>query len=398
MARHRTSTSAHPRLWAGVGAMLLGIAVVGIAYPMWWDHHSSTAGHVLLQRTRFASAVLSGRGTIVASCRIKAADAAAVPSRQQPGVLHIPAIGLTAPVLEGLSNSVLDVAVGHDPVTVWPGGLGESLLLAHDVSYFSGLARVRPGDAVIWTLGCERAVFRIIATSVTHPGSALSAPSSGYGLALITCWPTNALFWTPDRYVVETELISRQSLAHPATTLPPSLADLKVSAPPALAAEGLSVEKSGVRVGHLAISGSPSSAFREGPEPLAAAAAALREYVAVVKTTVAGNRSWWSALAVPGVPLPHPWSLAYDTNVTLVVKEGTVKGVVLSSAAASVTMAVHHGVLFVVGVDSRRYCVSPPEVIALWILRAIPRTAAGRGHCVGEVLTEDGMSIRGAGA
>lgn len=268
-------------------------------------------------------------------------------------MLAIPAIGMTAPVLQGLSNAVLDVAVGHDPLTVWPGDRGESLLLAHDVSYFSGLDRVRPGQTVTWTEGCQRAVFRVLGSTITQPGAAIRAPTSGSGLALITCWPTNALFWTADRYVVETELIARQWLARPTSVGPSKIVRLGVPVPPALAAEGLSLAQSGVLVGHLAISGAPSPAFRAGPEPLAVADAALREYAAAARTAAAGNRSWWAALAISGVPLPVPWSLAYDTNVTLRVRASTVEGAVLSSPAATVTLIVRDGVLLVAGVRVR---------------------------------------------
>jgi hypothetical protein len=164
--------------------------------------------------------------------------------------------------------------------------------------------------------------------------------------------PTNALFWTSDRYVVETELVARTSLSHPTTTQAPELVPLGVPAPPALAAEGLSLAQSGVLVGHLAISGSPSALFSEGPEPLEIAAAALRDYAAAVKTATAGNRSWWSDLAVTGIPLPVPWSIAYDTNITLVVDDATVKSIVLSSPAATVTLTIQGGVLFIAGVTT----------------------------------------------
>lgn len=336
------------------GVLLVGIAVAAAAYPLWWNHRSSTAGRTLLQHAALhTAAVLPGHSDRGAACRNKPGGQARRATPQQPGVLTIPAIGLTAPVLEGMSNAVLDVAVGHDPVTVWPGRRGESILLAHDVSYFSGLDRVRPGDLVIWTLGCRRTVFRVLGTIVTRPGVTLPVPSSGSGLALITCWPTNALFWTPNRYVVETERIAQQALAHPTTNRPPSLVALGVPAPAALAAEGLSLGQSGIPVGHLAIGGSPSLSFREGPEPLAVTNAALRDYAAAAKTAAAGNQSWWSALAVKGVPLPPPWPLAYDTNVTLVVRANTVERVVLSSPVETVTLTVRDGVLFVASVSAK---------------------------------------------
>ena len=341
--QHRLFSRSHSRFWAGVGVVLLALAVVGTVYPLWWNHHSSSSGAALLQRTGQSS-----------DCGSSAARGETIPTRRQPGVLKIPAIGLTAPVLDGLGNAVLNVAVGHDPTTVWPGHPGESLLLAHDVSYFSRLDRVRPGDLVTWALGCERVVFRVIRTEVTYPGATLTPPSSGSGLALITCWPTNALFWTPQRYVVTAELVAHHSLGYRATVRSPALLRLSVPAPAALVAQGLSAAKTGVLVGKLAITGSPSARFREGPEPLAIVAVALRAYVAAIKTAQAGNQSWWSALAVPGVALPSPWSLAYDTNVTIVVKANTVEGVVLSSTAATVTLAVHEGALVVTGVRTLR--------------------------------------------
>lgn len=330
--------------------MLIGIAVAGVVYPLWWNHRSVHAGQRLLQRALPKGLATGGHTGAGAVCPIRSSVGSTGATDRHPGVIEIPAIGLTAPVLAGLSNQVLDVAVGHDPATVWPGARGESVLLAHDVSYFSALDRVRPGDTVIWTLGCERALFRVTAGVVTRPGVTLPAPPSGYGLALITCWPTNALFWTPERYLVTARLIARRRLGRPAADRPPPLLRLRVPAPPALVAQGLSLARSGVLVGRLTVRGTPTRAFREGPQPLAVANAALRDYAAAAKAAAAGNRSWWRSLTVAGVALPAPWSLAYDTNVTLVVRAASVQAVILSSPAKVVRLTVRDGVLRVASV------------------------------------------------
>jgi sortase (surface protein transpeptidase) len=65
-----------------------------------------------------------------------------------PAILAVPAIGLEAPVLQSLGDSVLNEAVGHDPASVWPGSKGISILLAHDASHFSGLGAVHAGNRV----------------------------------------------------------------------------------------------------------------------------------------------------------------------------------------------------------------------------------------------------------
>lgn len=332
-----------------LAVLLVATATVGIVYPLWWDHRSGTIGHELLQRG--LTGLPSGSGAVAAGrCDGSPTSSHTEASTALPGVLEIPSIGLKAPVVNGMTTSVLEVAVGHDPTTVWPGEPGESILLAHDVSYFSGLDRVRPGALVIWKLGCAETEFRVSADTVAKPGAAVAVPPSGAGLALVTCWPTNALFWTPNRFVVETTIYTTRTLGTPVASRLPPLVHLVVPAPPALAAEGLALGQSGVVVGTMTFTGSPSASFTQGPQPLAIESAALEDYAAAAKTADAGEQSWWSALALPGVALPAPWSIVYYTNVTLSVTGANVEQVVLSSPAATVTLVVHDGELLVAAV------------------------------------------------
>lgn len=307
---------------------------------------------MLLDRAGAIQAAGAARDQPSGSCAVNSARPPPPATRNHPGLLEIPALGVVAPVLPGLGNSVLAVAVGHDPATVWPGARGESLLLAHDVSYFSGLARAQPGELVSVTLGCVRAVFRVTDAFVSQPGALIAAPRSGFGLALITCWPTNALFWTSQRYVVQTQLVDVALVSAPTAPAPEALVQLRVPAPPGLVALGLSLARSGVGVGTLTITGTPLASFREGPEPLIIANAALRADAAAAKTAEVGERSWWSALALPGVPLPAAWSLGAATDVTISVSGVTASRVVLSSPGVSLTLVVRNGELLVARVAS----------------------------------------------
>lgn len=345
------------RLVAGI--VLVALAGVAVVYPLWWDHRSSTNGHVLLQRGLEASRLRASRGT-GGRCGAPAGEPTTA-TPEHPAVLEIPSIGLRAPVMGGMSTSVLAVAVGHDPSTVWPGATGESILVAHDVSYFSGLSRVRPGALVIWVLGCKELHFRVRTTAVTTPGARLEAPPSGSGIALVTCWPTNALFWTTQRFVVEATLETVRRLRAPAKEVAPPLVHLRVPAPPALAATGLALGKSGVVVGTLRITGAPSRTFVEGPQVLAVEGAALEDYAAAAKTAAAANPSWWSALAEAGVGLPAPWPIGYVTDVTLFVDGSKVQRVVLTSAAATVALAVRGGELLVAAVGGDRSSQERPS-------------------------------------
>ncbi len=193
----RGSRQAHPRLARGVGLFLLGLALAAVVYPLWWAHRSAVGRRALLQHGANTETTASRLGSGQSRCPAGPRDGPPRVTPGRAGLLQIPAIGLRAPVLDGLSNAVLAVAVGHDPATVWPGAGGESILLAHDVSYFSALSQVHPGAPVIWTWGCERATFRVISAVVAEPEVRIAVPAAGSGLALVTCWPTNALFWTP---------------------------------------------------------------------------------------------------------------------------------------------------------------------------------------------------------
>lgn len=342
--------------------------MAGIAYPMWWGHRSATVGHELLRRALQRSTGRAASRSTAASCSgtrgygagpatasrggtSAGSLSAGTATTRHPAVLEIPAIGLEAPVLQGVTDAVFAVAVGHDPASSWPGTHGESLLLAHDVSYFSHIDQARTGDTVIWIDGCHEDIFRVVRHEVTQPGAPISLPSSGNGLALITCFPTDALFWTSQRYVVETALVGQRRIPSGSASVrgTPTLR-LGIPAAPALRAEAESLAHSSVLEGHLSVSGSPTRSFRQGPEPLAAANLALVDYAAAEEAALASDGASWARLALRGVPLPLAWSLRYATDITLTVENGHVVRAVLSSPAATVILVVRHATLYVASV------------------------------------------------
>jgi sortase A len=122
-----------------LGLSLIAIAAVGVGYPLWWNHQSSVGGQRLLHETLETSPAGSTSVATRDDSRTIADCKPFLPSPQSQtshlvGVLDIAGLGVRAPVLQGLSDSVFDVAVGHDPLSPWPGTTGESVLEAHDVS------------------------------------------------------------------------------------------------------------------------------------------------------------------------------------------------------------------------------------------------------------------------
>ena len=330
-----------------VGVCLLALAAAGVAYPLWWNHRSEVGGQALLNQgfgrpTSAASHVPTNAAPAVAaattSCKEQLPDAGGSPQRLA-GILEIPALRLKAPVLQGLGDDVLNIAVGHDASTPWPGRTGESVLLAHDVSYFSALDKLRPGDQIIWVDACRRVVFTTVSSLVTTPGALLWPPKSGFGLSLVTCWPTNALFWTPQRFVVKAALVSKTSgpaVATPVAALP----GLDVPAPPDLVAQGLTLQQNSILLGGLDLAGKPSPTWAQGPSPLNVEGLALEAYFATQKAVADGNLRWWRAIALPGLPLPGSWSDQSRVEVSIEVHGSTVHSVTLTSAYVTMHLVV----------------------------------------------------------
>ncbi len=135
--------------------ILLFGAVFAGSYAFAHQEHQHHAQAVLLASERAAMAKIA-RQSHGASCQV-----AGVQPGQLSGILTIPALDLQAPVEEGTDDQELNVAVGHDPQSVWPGVDGAAVFLAHDVSYFVHLDALKPGDTIIYATACNTVTFRV---------------------------------------------------------------------------------------------------------------------------------------------------------------------------------------------------------------------------------------------
>lgn len=328
------------RALGALAGLLMAVTVVGVAYPLYWNHRATAGGAALLDEASLASS---------RSCPTSVTSVAA-PAGGRPGVLEIPAIGLVAPVLQGLSDSVLNIAVGHDPVAPWPGQFGESMFEAHDVSYFAHLSSVRPGDLVIWQTTCLRAEFRVKSVYRALPGAVIEPPPAAAddaGLALVTCWPTNALYWTPKRYVVATSLVSTSIASRKMPSMPSSNIGVKVGAPPQLAVKGLDLGQNTnyLQLGVLHLAAGVSSSWAEGPGPIEFERDALETYFGAKRAAAAHNSTWWRDLTAPGLAVPGRWPSFGTVDVTLTVRGSKPLAVQFTSPGVSASFVVIHSTL-----------------------------------------------------
>jgi LPXTG-site transpeptidase (sortase) family protein len=350
--------------------VLIAGVVAWQAYVTAWTMHSERAGralvHQFLKRRASTSPVGSAAGPATGSL---ASCGTSPDANAAQGLLVIPKLGVTAPVEQGTDDAQLDVAVGHDPHSVWPGTPGNAVLEAHDVSYFVHLAQLAAGDTVRYETPCTTYVFQVQSHAVVPQGSAVYN-TPGPTMTLVTCWPTDALWFTPERYLVTATEVSStatggSTLTYLAASAPPS-----VPVPDALLAQGVTLATYAVPMGTMTLAGSPDPAWAQTTNPLLVQSSAVEAFIAGLKSLMENETGWWKTVA-PNVPPPAPllgvsnpsYLTSLDVTVTATKSDPT-------AATLSTTMQVTGGKA------PGRYAVSVTEdirdgtlVIASWTMQ-----------------------------
>ncbi|MHB8219387.1 MAG: class D sortase [Acidimicrobiales bacterium] len=324
----------------GVGVVLVWGALALGGYAYGWQSHKARAQSILLAGERRATQRAdAGTASRHQPCVVTAPDAG-----QLAGVLSIPAIHLTAPVEQGTGDAQLNVAVGHDPSSVWPGQSGTSVLLAHDVSYFVHVNALKPGDQIVYRTACTTVRYTVSGHQVVHQGAPVP-DSTAPSLVLDTCYPSDALFFTTQRYLV-------QATESGISTAPgrsdrrsgkghaqggSAVSAYTVAAPASLVSQGLTLQQNEAPMGTMTLSGAPTPMWEQSPGPLDLEAAALEAYFGGIHAAGQDRTDWWDAIAETGVGPPAPLLGAQITghdaplDVTIRSTHGVATQVVLST-------------------------------------------------------------------
>jgi sortase A len=123
--------------------------------------------------------------------------------------IEAPRLGASAIALAGASGEALAFGPGHLDGTPEAGDRGTAIYAAHRDTQFMFLKDVSPGDKIrVTRRDGASAWFRVVETRVARwNASGLNPLSAGRRLALVTCWPFDAVGHGPLRYVVEAELV-----------------------------------------------------------------------------------------------------------------------------------------------------------------------------------------------
>ncbi|KTS19226.1 sortase [Methylobacterium indicum] len=119
--------------------------------------------------------------------------------------LTFPTLGETHIALAGSSGQALAFGPGHVEGTPEAGEPGVAVYAAHRDTQFRHLGDLKPGDPVeVQTVRGRIVRFRVTGRRIVRfDASGLDPAAPGRHLALVTCWPLDALVSGPERLVVE---------------------------------------------------------------------------------------------------------------------------------------------------------------------------------------------------
>ena len=120
------------------------------------------------------------------------------------GMLDVPRLQLSTPVIEGDDDRTLKRAVGHLPDTPLPWDSGNSAMAGHRDGLFRPLKDVKVGDEIRFRTTRDELRYRVTKTTIVMPDDlSVLEPQSGQStLTLITCYPFNYVGTAPKRFVV----------------------------------------------------------------------------------------------------------------------------------------------------------------------------------------------------
>jgi sortase A len=124
------------------------------------------------------------------------------------GLLDIPRLNISSPVLSGDGAEMLDVAVGHLPDTPKPWESGNSAVAAHRDGLFRPLRNIRPGDDIRIRTVYGDLHYKVRDTKIVAPDDlSVLRSTDEQTLTLITCYPFNFIGHAPKRFIVHADRV-----------------------------------------------------------------------------------------------------------------------------------------------------------------------------------------------
>lgn len=132
------------------------------------------------------------------------------------GMLDVPRLQMTTPVVEGDDDRTLKRSAGHLPDTPMPWETGNSAIAGHRDGLFRPLKDIKVGDEIRFRTTRDEFRYRVSKTLIVKPDDvSVLEPSEDQSLTLITCYPFYYVGSAPKRFVIHAERVVSTAQAAP---------------------------------------------------------------------------------------------------------------------------------------------------------------------------------------
>lgn len=120
------------------------------------------------------------------------------------GMMFIPRLKIRSAIVEGVTDPMFDIGMGHWPGTAMPGERGNAVYGGHRTEgpaplYY--IERLKVGDPIIILKGLKKVEYRVISKRIVKPTALwITHQSSGSMLTIFSCHPRGS---TKERYVIQ---------------------------------------------------------------------------------------------------------------------------------------------------------------------------------------------------
>jgi sortase A len=129
------------------------------------------------------------------------------------GVLTIPKLNRSLPILEGTNSDILKQGVGHFTHSVLPGENNNCVLSGHRDTVFRGLGDVGINDELIVTTDDGEYLYKIRKVRIVDQRDrTVLVPKPKSTLTVTTCYPFGFIGNAPKRYILVADLIAAQQI------------------------------------------------------------------------------------------------------------------------------------------------------------------------------------------
>ncbi|MDL4839686.1 class D sortase [Aquibacillus rhizosphaerae] len=119
------------------------------------------------------------------------------------GLLEIPSIQGTLPIIEGTNPDELEKGVGHYRGTAFPMQDEQIVLSGHRDTVFRNLGDVKVGDTITVNLPYGKKTYEMVDSKIVDANDrSIIKPTGEEELVITTCYPFSYVGNAPDRYIL----------------------------------------------------------------------------------------------------------------------------------------------------------------------------------------------------